>query len=73
MAISLVINDLWAPSSKMIFPSIVTCGVLTMAMAVFNKQGSCRTGEFETDTVGVNSFVMVAVCPVALLSSFVFV
>ena len=71
-----MINDLWVPSLKMIFPSIVASGMLTMltiATAVFNKQELlCRGVDLETDTIGMNSSVVVVVCSVPLSSPFVF-
>ena len=72
VAISWMIHNLWAPSSIMIFPSIMASGVLTIAMAVFNEQELlCRGVDLETDAVGVNSSVVVVVCLVPLSSPFV--
>ena len=69
-----MINDHWAPSSKIDIPfhSNIWCAD-NGYMAVFSNGAACRRGEFETDIVGVNKSVVVIVCPVPLLSSFVFV
>ena len=69
VAISWVINDLWAPSSKMMFPSIITSGELNMAIAVFSRQELvCIWGELESEIAGVNSSVVFTGCPVPLVS-----
>ena len=47
---SWVMNDRCAPSSKMIFPSIVTFGVLTIATAVLRRQELACDGEISSET-----------------------
>ena len=51
-------NDLCAPSSNIMFPSIVTFGVLTIATAVLRRQELVCEGWPDSETDGVNSPVV---------------
>ena len=51
-------NDLCAPSSNIMFPSIVTFRVLTIATAVLRRQGLVCKGGPDLENDGVNSPVV---------------